>query len=336
MTAVLPFADLLDVDGRVPLLVHEHAGDEFDPGDGAIHLALDRTGALATGDLARFDLARFDLARFDLALTVAADPPAPWLGVTSNRLDARLARLAEAVAHAPIAALLLMRVLRIGEGLPFDAALEVESLAYSTLLGSAEFARWRAASPAGALPPEPAEPVRYERDCNTVTLTLASPATRNAMSATMRDALYAALASVVEDPGNPSLILRGEGRCFSTGGELAEFGSARDPAAAHLVRTRRSAARLLHRLGDRAQVRLHGACIGSGIEIAAAAARRVAAPDTIFQLPELRMGLIPGAGGTVTLARAIGRQRTAWLALSGRRIGAVRARDWGLIHDIVP
>jgi len=152
----------------------------------------------------------------------------------------------------------------------------------------------------------------------------------------MRDALYQGLASVIEDPGTPPLILRGEGRCFSTGGELAEFGSARDLAAAHVVRTRRSAALLLHRLGERAEVQLHGACIGSGIEIAAAAARRVATSDTIFQLPELRMGLIPGAGGTVTVTRAIGRQRTAWLALSGRRIGAARALDWGLIHAIVP
>ena len=326
MTPAPPFVDLLDVDARVPLVVHEQASGEFDPGDGAIHLAVDRTGALAMGDL----------ARFDVALTAAAYPPAPWVGIAQARLDAHLALLTGAVAATPVAALVLARVLRIGEGLAFDAALDVESLAYSTLLGGAEFRRWRAASPAGAMPSEPAELVRYERAGDAVTLTLASPATRNAMSATMRDALYTALASVVEDPSGPSLILCGAGRCFSTGGELAEFGSADDLAAAHLIRTRRSAVRLLHRLGDRAQVQLHGACIGSGIEIAAAAARRSAARDTIFQLPELRMGLIPGAGGTVTLARAIGRQRTAWLALTGRRIGAARARDWGLIDDILP
>ena len=321
-----PFADLLDVDARVPLVVHDHADEQFDPGDGAIHLAVDRTGALAMGDL----------ARFDAALSVAAYPPAPWVGIAAVRLDAHLALLADAVAVSPVSALVLARVLRIGERLGSEAALEVESLAYSTLLGGAEFQCWRLANPAGAMPSVPADPVRYARDGDTVTLTLASPATRNAMSATMRDALYAALASVLEDPSRPSLILRGEGRSFSTGGELAEFGSSDDLATAHLIRTRRSAARLLHRLGDRTEVRLHGACIGSGIEIAAAAARRVATPDTIFQLPELRMGLIPGAGGTVTLARAIGRQRTAWLALTGRRIGAARARDWGLIHDIVP
>ncbi|PZU17484.1 MAG: hypothetical protein DI591_03975 [Citromicrobium sp.] len=58
----------------------------------------------------------------------------------------------------------------------------------------------------------------------------------------------------------------------------------------------RSAALLVHRMGDRARVRLHGACIGSGIEIPAAAARRIGSADLLVQLPELRMGLMPGAG----------------------------------------
>ena len=134
----------------------------------------------------------------------------------------------------------------------------------------------------------------------------------------------------------PGLTLRAEGRCFSTGGDLAEFGSARDLAAAHVIRTRRSCAQLLHRLEGRAEVRLHGACIGSGIEVPAAAARRVAAPDLVVQLPELRMGLIPGAGGTVTLARAVGRHRLLWCALGAFRIGAAQALDWGLVHAIEP
>jgi enoyl-CoA hydratase/carnithine racemase len=63
-------------------------------------------------------------------------------------------------------------------------------------------------------------------------------------------------------------------------------------------------------------------------------ARRLATPDLIVQLPELRMGLIPGAGGTVSLARAIGRHRLLWLVLGAFRIGADTALDWGLIHAI--
>lgn len=98
----------------------------------------------------------------------------------------------------------------------------------------------------------------------------------------------------------------------------------------------RSAALLVHRMGDRARVRLHGACIGSGIEIPAAAARRIGSADLLVQLPELRMGLMPGAGGTATLARAIGRHRLAWQVFGGFRIGAAQALDWGLIDAIAP
>jgi enoyl-CoA hydratase len=80
---------------------------------------------------------------------------------------------------------------------------------------------------------------------------------------------------------------------------------------------------------------VQGACVGSGLEVAAFAARLTAAPDAWFQLPELAMGLIPGAGGCVSVPRRIGRRRTAALVLSGRRISARTALDWGLIDAIV-
>jgi enoyl-CoA hydratase/carnithine racemase len=95
-----------------------------------------------------------------------------------------------------------------------------------------------------------------------------------------------------------------------------------------------SCARALDALGVRGAAHLHGACVGSGIEVAAAAHRRIAHGDAWFQLPEVTMGLIPGAGGTVTIARAIGRHRTLWMLLSAKRIGAQQALRWGLIHAI--
>ena len=61
----------------------------------------------------------------------------------------------------------------------------------------------------------------------------------------------------------------------------------------------------------------------------------VAHEDARFWLPELSMGLVPGAGGTVSLPRRIGRQRTAWLALTGEPIDAETARAWGLVDQIV-
>jgi enoyl-CoA hydratase/carnithine racemase len=277
-----------------------------------------------------------DLAAYDVLVTTRAGALPPWVSVPAKRLGAQLAAVQRTAMHSPVATALLARILRHGEGLAFDTALELESLAYSVLLGGDEFARWLAALAVPDAGGQANDPVRYARAGDMVTLTLSSPGNRNAMTAPMRDALYEALVNVLEDPSLPEVMLRAEGKCFSTGGSLAEFGTARDLAQAHVIRTQRSAARVLHRLGHRATVQLHGACIGSGIEIPAAAARRVAAPDLVVQLPELAMGLIPGAGGTVTLARAIGRQRLLWLALGAFRIGARQALDWGLIHAIEP
>lgn len=324
MTA--PPSDLLGAEAFSPLagspLVLVERGGAVPPG--GVIVAVDRAG----------DLPPLDPALFDAMVTVRPGAPAPWVSTSPERLDAQLAALLATAAQSPVATALLARVLRLGEGLAFEAALELESLAYSTLLGGAEFARWLAGAQREDDGGQAAEPVRYERSGDHVILTLASPGNRNAMTAAMRDALYEALVNVLEDPGAPSLTLRAEGRCFSTGGDLAEFGTARDLAAAHVIRTQRSCARVLHRLGERASVHLHGACIGSGIEVPAAAARRTAAPDLIVQLPELRMGLIPGAGGTATLGRAMGRHRLMWLVLGGFRIGAAQALDWGLIHAI--
>jgi len=319
-------SDLLEADAFSPLsgspLVLLAPGDPVPAG--ALAVLVDREGVLPP----------VDPACYDVLVTTRAAPPAPWVGVPPERLEAQLAAVCQTAAHSPIATAMLARLLRLGEGLAFDTALELESLAYSALLGGGEFDRWLAGAERKSSGEQSLPPVRYDRDGDAVTLTLASPGNRNAMTAAMRDALWEALANVFEDPSLPGLTLRAEGRCFSTGGDLAEFGSARDLAAAHVIRTRRSCAGLLHRLEGRATVRLHGACIGSGIEVPAAAARRIAAPDLVVQLPELRMGLIPGAGGTVTLARAVGRHRLLWCALGAFRIGAAQALDWGLIHAI--
>ncbi len=321
-------SDLLGTDALSPLcgspLVLLAPGEAVPAG--AVAVLVDREDALPP----------VDPATYDALVTTRVDAPAPWVSVAPERLEAQLEAVRQTASQAPVASAMLARLLRLGEGLPFDTALELESLTYSALLGGGEFAGWLAGAdrkPGGA---QGLPPVRYEREGDAVILWLASPGNRNAMNAAMRDALWEALANLLEDPSLPHLTLRAEGRCFSTGGDLAEFGTARDLAAAHVIRTRRSCARLLHRLGDRAEVHLHGACIGSGIEVPAAAARRSAAPDLLVQLPELRMGLIPGAGGTVSIARAIGRHRLLWLALGAFRIGAGQALDWGLIHRIAP
>lgn len=316
-------ADLLSAPGGEPVLVVDAATWRRPEAPiQAVVIGVDRGGTLQAESAE-------DL---DLLLTMSADAPSPWVTIDTGQPGVEA--LAGAVRLHPFAATIAAQVLRLTARMPLADALTVESLAYSSLLGGAEFSRWRASAKSEALTPAPSAPVSAEREGDLLTLTLDDPANLNAMTARMRDALYEALVNALEDPSRPDVILRGAGRCFSTGGALAEFGTAQDFAEAHAVRTLHSCARVLDALGDRATVRLHGACVGSGIEVAAAAHRRIATPDAWFQLPELAMGLIPGAGGTATVARAIGRQRTLWMLLSGKRIGAVKAHGWGLVDAI--
>jgi enoyl-CoA hydratase/carnithine racemase len=151
----------------------------------------------------------------------------------------------------------------------------------------------------------------------------------------MRDALVEALDLAATDPDIRSVIVSAAGKCFSAGGDLNEFGDAPDPAIAHTIRSVRLPAASLARCAKRVTFLVHGACIGAGIEIAAFGARVQAKPDAFFQLPEINFGLIPGAGGCVSIPRRIGRQRTAYLALSACKLDAATALEWGLIDEIV-
>lgn len=275
-----------------------------------------------------------------LPCPVLAQAPAGALGPLIYASDVvvgderRLLALTAAIDRAPLAAATLVQVLRAGAGLPVEAALTLESLAYGVLQAGPEFAAWRENHVPMAPPMEAGPPVLVRRRRGALDLMLNRPLSRNAMSAEMRDGLAEALELVLADPTILRVRLAGAGKCFSTGGELAEFGLASDPASAHQVRMRRLPARLLARCGGRVEVMLHGACIGAGIEIPSFAGRVVAQPDSFFQLPELSMGLIPGAGGTVGIARRIGRQRTAYMALSGRRLSAATALSWGLVDAL--
>ena len=150
----------------------------------------------------------------------------------------------------------------------------------------------------------------------------------------MRDELLEALAVPVIDRSVEEVHLRGEGPSFCSGGDLDEFGTFPDQATAHLIRVAASVGRVISALADRVVVHLHGACIGSGIELPAFARRVFARPDTSIALPEVGFGLIPGAGGTISLPRRIGRHRTAQLALTATPIDVATALEWGLVDSI--
>ena len=242
--------------------------------------------------------------------------------------------LAGAVSARPHAARTLVDVLRTVAGLDVAGGLTVESLAYSALLAGPEFESWLASQPVRSRRSFEGEPVRVARDGDDLRITLDRPANRNAFSAEMRDALFEALSVALVDPSIARVVLDAEGPVFSSGGDLTEFGTAADVVRAHEVRTQRSAGALLDQLGDRVEVRVHGTCVGAGVELPAFARRVVARADTSFRLPEVGMGLIPGAGGTVSLTRRIGRQRAARLALLGEPIDVREALAIGLVDAV--
>jgi enoyl-CoA hydratase/carnithine racemase len=251
--------------------------------------------------------------------------PAAGLSAATEQLDARL-------ALNPVAGTALALQLRISAGLSVPAGLVAESATYSALQEGGEFRRWRMSRPARE--PEPdTRRVIVEMSPGAVRITLARPTRRNAVDWRMRDALAEALAAAVAAPSS-QVLLRGNGPDFCAGGDLDEFGSRPDPGLAHLIRLTRSPAMLLHTLADRTTAFLHGACLGAGIELPAFARTIYASPDTRMGLPEIGLGLIPGAGGTVSLPQRIGRWRTAFLGLTGLTISAEQAFQWGLIDAI--
>lgn len=290
-------------------------------GAGVVRLGVHRDGALPSGGL----------DDFDILLSADAHAPAPWVYIPPPKLNAEIEALSARVNAQPAASAAAAQVLRMTLALPLDQALVLESLTYSMLLASSGFRAWRAANPPRSRAPDTAQRVLIEQEGETLTIRLNRPDARNAFDAAMRDELSEALIFAAAHPDKPRVVLSGAGPAFSAGGDLDEFGSADDVARAHLIRTLRSPAKLIAALGERVTVHLHGACIGAGIETPAAARHVAARAGSFFRLPEVGMGLIPGAGGTATIARRIGRHRCAYMAISGADIDPPTALAWGLV-----
>lgn len=265
-------------------------------------------------------------------VAIGHDAEAPeWAdAVVPDEAAAQL--LLDRISSHPKTAAVIVDLLRVMPELSLAHGLVAESFAYGLLQGSEEHASWLAARAPAVAHAE--GQVRAERQDACLELVLDRPAADNAIDRAMRDQLAEMLALAAIDPTIERVLLRGAGRSFSLGADLAEFGTTRDPALAHAIRRQTLPARYAAACADKLEVHVQGACVGAGLELAAFARRIVAGPRAWFQLPELAMGVLPGAGGCVSLTRRIGRQKAALMILSGRRIAAREALDWGLVDEL--
>ncbi len=152
----------------------------------------------------------------------------------------------------------------------------------------------------------------------------------NAVSRAVIEHLWAEL----EDTGDARVVvLRGAGeRAFSAGADITGFGSLGEgerPAGITPL------AAFMESLDVPIVAAIHGYCLGGGLELALACDVRLATRDAQLGFPEVRLGLLPGGGGTQRAPRLIGAGHAAWLVMSGERISADRAERWGLCELVV-
>ena len=178
--------------------------------------------------------------------------------------------------------------------------------------------------------------VLYDKSASVATLTLNRPEVINAFNVQMRDDLYAALEAARDDPDVGAIAVAGAGeRGFCAGADLTEFGTAPSQTIARQVRWERDLWGLFLSIPKPIVAALHGYVIGSGVEIACLCDVRIASEDAMFRMPETALGMVPAAGGSQTLPRAIGAAPAMKMLLANEILDAGAALDLGLVHSVV-
>lgn len=170
--------------------------------------------------------------------------------------------------------------------------------------------------------------VDLRRDGAIAVVTLDNPPV-NAFSHAVRAGLLETLRQAKADPTIEAVVLAGAGRCFSGGFDITEFGKPFQPPG--LIELEEAC----EAMGKPVVAALHGTTLGGGLEVPLACHFRVAAPDARLSLPEIKLGLIPGAGGTQRLPRLIGAEKTLRLITSGDPVPARKALEDGLIDAVI-
>ncbi len=171
-------------------------------------------------------------------------------------------------------------------------------------------------------------------DDGVATITLDHPPL-NIYDLQMRDALIEAVTAVRDVPSARCVLLLAAGRYFSAGADLAEFGSASSVIEARRIRWQRDPWLTLAELGVPTVAALRGHVLGSGLEMSLLCDIRLAASDAVLGLPETKLGMLPAAGGTQSLTRAIGPSAALPLVLTAETITATEAHRLGIVAEVV-
>lgn len=184
---------------------------------------------------------------------------------------------------------------------------------------------------------EPFENLRFEKRDQIAFLTIARPRVLNALNAATMQDLTQAFHAVQEDDDVRVAILTGEGeKAFVAGADISELATLDATAAAALAARGQALFSLIEDLGKPVIAAVNGFALGAGCELALACSIRLAADSARFGQPEIKLGLIPGYGGTQRLPRLIGKGRALEILLTGEMIDAGEALLIGLVNQVVP
>jgi enoyl-CoA hydratase/carnithine racemase len=179
--------------------------------------------------------------------------------------------------------------------------------------------------------------LRTETEDGVLTVTLARPERRNAIDGEMAAALRAAFEAAADDPDVRAVILTGEGKAFSAGGDLSRFERDWDPRDfRHDSHRLTSLITLLERLEKPTVAAINGAVTGAGTQLALVCDVRLAATSARFIYREGRLGIIPSHGGVTRLVKLIGQARARDVILGGEELSAEQAHALGLITHVHP
>ena len=164
-------------------------------------------------------------------------------------------------------------------------------------------------------------------DGDVATVTINSPPV-NALSQLVRDGLKRGVEAAEADPAVKATVIICAGRTFIAGADISEFGKL--PAAPYLP----DVLDTIENASKPVVAALHGTALGGGFEVALTAHYRIAVPSAKCGLPEIKLGLLPGAGGTQRLPRLIGVEKALDVILSGTPFGARQAKEWGVVDEL--